>query len=85
MLQARTSRPTDSSPRCYSILQTTLQIMRLPVFEVIERYYPALRILAESDCLAPGLFQAGIDSGDVEVAVTRAGINPGPKPAVQLL
>ena len=59
--------------------------MRLPVFEVIERYYPALRIPAESDCLAPGLFQAGIDSGDVEVAVTRAGINPGPKPAVRLL
>src|SRR5260370_39614218 len=35
MLQARTSRPTDSSPRCFSILQTTLQIMRLPVAAVM--------------------------------------------------
>ncbi len=67
------------------MLQTALQIMRLPGFEVIERNYPALRIPAESNCLAPGLFQARVDSGDVEVAVIRAGIDSGAQPAVRLL
>src|SRR5712692_9424003 len=44
MLQARTSRPTDSSPRCFSILQTTLQIMRLPVAAVMRLATTARRL-----------------------------------------
>src|SRR6266853_447075 len=52
------------------------------VLKIIERNYFALRSMAECDSLAPGLFQACIDTGNIEVAMACLRIDPGAEPTI---
>ena len=60
----------------------TRQVDWLLALEVVEGDDLALRALAQYERLAQRFFQAQVDSGNVEIAVPRVGINPRAQPAI---